>query len=100
MKTLKTILTGIAVVAVSFTTINASTALSGAPQSQAILQRGVSCSQICSYLVATGHTILTTPVQDGNIWTCNTRKSDGHTYFTTVYTEGDEIVGHTDIQID
>lgn len=51
-------------------------------------------SDISAYLATKGHTTLTEPVTvDGYTWTCTTKKTDGLTYFVTVYTDGDNIIG-------
>jgi hypothetical protein len=62
----------------------------------------ITVQQVITYLENTGHRVLTTPeTEDGGYtWTCKTNIGDGHTYLTTVYTDGTNIIEFTDVMID
>ncbi len=62
----------------------------------------ITVDDVEAYLVKTGHTVLDTPRTEdaGKIWHCTTRKEDGHTYHTVVYTDGENIVGFDDTILD
>ncbi len=58
----------------------------------------ISYSQIEDYLTKTGHTIIDIARTEdaGKTWTCTTILSDGKTYITVIYTDGENIVGYED----
>jgi hypothetical protein len=58
-------------------------------------------ADITLFLERTDHVVLTTPITEdaGRTWTCYTRKSDGNTYFTVVYTDGENVLGYEDTAI-
>jgi hypothetical protein len=62
---------------------------------------GVTVEEVISYLERTGHEVLTTPElrNDGHTWSCMTKKEDGLTYYTDVFTDGDGIVGFEDVAL-
>jgi hypothetical protein len=61
----------------------------------------VTVEEVVSFLERTDHIVLTTPETEdcGFTWTCYTRKSDGHTYFTIVKANNECIVDYDDIDI-
>ncbi|MCW3071104.1 MAG: hypothetical protein JWO44_994 [Bacteroidetes bacterium] len=63
-----------------------------------LLVTGLSQGEISKYLEDEGLTVETTPAQSGNNWTCNTSKGSEH-YFTTVYTDGTNIIVHEDMRL-
>jgi hypothetical protein len=50
------------------------------------------------YLQDNGYTLESSPEQDGDEWTCYTAKGTEH-YFTTVFTDGPNIIVHTDVRL-
>ncbi|MCW3104785.1 MAG: hypothetical protein JWO09_3225 [Bacteroidetes bacterium] len=63
-----------------------------------VLVTGLTSGDITKYLEDEGLVVETTPVQSGNDWTCNTSKGSLH-YFTTVYTDGTNIIVHEDMRL-
>lgn len=98
MKTLKSLILAAALMT---GTLNAATSVTLNAQvlTSQVHFFAVTQQQVIEYLQATGHTVLTEPVTEdgGYTWTCLTRKRDGNTYFTTVYTDGTNITGHEDV---
>jgi hypothetical protein len=58
----------------------------------------VTQQDVINYLHGNGYYLLTDPRTEdgGRTWTSNTQK-EGNNYITTVYTDGVNIVGHTDV---
>lgn len=102
MKTVKS-LTAVAMIAVSFL-LNAN---SGAGETKGIntvavnYSCGVTAEEVQTYLTELGYTLLEEPKMSNGCaeWQCRTQRA-GSNYVTTVYTDGENIVGHSDEWVD